>query len=214
MINGITLKVCGITSLNDAVAASGIGADYLGFIFHPDSPRYVSESRFQRMAGQLPFVRRVAVCVDPSPEDLTRLAGLKFDAFQVHCAHTTSRERMEAWANAAGAGRLWLAPRLPPEDQLADDWLPVADTFLLDTYHPDKAGGTGRTGDWGKFRRHMRAHPMKTWILAGGLHPDNVVAALDASGALFLDVNSGVESAPGVKSQERLFALWKALEGA
>ena len=98
----------------------------------------------------------------------------------------------------------WLAPKLPPGEDVPAAWLPLAKHFLLDTFHAQTFGGTGQTGDWPKFARHRRNHPDKTWILAGGLNPANVGAALRESGATFLDVNSGVETAPGVKDHNLL----------
>ena len=68
-------------------------------------------------------------------------------------------------------------------------------------------GGTGQTGDWAKFADHQQANPKRTWILSGGLNPENIGEALRASGARFVDVNSGVESAPGVKDREKLQRL-------
>ena len=96
------------------------------------------------------------------------------------------------------------APKLPPGEDVPAAWLPLAKHFLLDTFHAQTFGGTGQTGDWPKFARHRRNHPDKTWILAGGLNPANVGAALRESGATFLDVNSGVETAPGVKDHNLL----------
>lgn len=212
MINGITLKICGLTSVNDAIAAAGIGADYLGFIFHPESPRQVSEARFRRMAPQLPAMRKVAVLVEPEPARLERLLPFGFDAFQLHFRADHAAADLAVWQQLVGRERLWLAPQLPPEAVVHPDWLALADTILLDTFRAGKFGGTGQTGDWPQFRRHLEAHPDKTWILAGGLNPDNLNAAIEATDALFVDVNSGVESAPGVKDQEKLFALWRALE--
>lgn len=213
MIGGITLKVCGITSVNDAFSAIGVSADYLGFIFHPESPRHVTPAKYRTFSSQLPAtVRRVAVCVEPGPDDLRRLADLGFDTFQVHFRPDTPAETVLGWRAGVGPGRLWLAPKLPPAEDVRPEWLEAADTFLLDTFHPDKFGGTGQVGDWPKFKRHQAQHPGKTWILSGGLNPDNLAAALAATDALFVDVNSGVEESPGVKSQEKLFALWRALE--
>jgi phosphoribosylanthranilate isomerase len=103
-----------------------------------------------------------------------------------------------------GVERLWLAPKLPPERDVPPDLLPLAKFFLLDTFHAEKFGGTGLTGDWAKFARQQSAHPKNVWILSGGLNPENVGDALRESGAKFLDVNSGVESAPGVKDLEKL----------
>jgi len=212
MINGITLKVCGITSVNDAVSAAGVGADYLGFILHPSSPRHVSEAKFARMAPMLPLAKRVAVVVQPEVETLKRLATLGFDVFQVHFDATTPPDEIRAWADAVKPRQLWLAPRLPANEEVKAEWIELADAILMDTFHADKVGGTGQTGDWSKFKRHVAAHPQKTWILAGGLNPENINTAINATDALFVDVNSGVEESPGVKSQEKLFALWRALE--
>jgi phosphoribosylanthranilate isomerase len=212
MINGISLKICGLTSANDAIAAAGIGADYLGFVFHPDSPRHVGEARFRRMAAQLPAVRKVAVLMEPEPEQLARLAPLGFTAYQIHCREETAPAVLAAWLEAAGRARLWLAPQVTPETGLRPDWLAMADTFLLAPESVGKPRSTGKTDAWAGFRVYQQAHPDKTWILSGGLTPENVNAALEASDALFVDVNSGVESAPGEKDQEKLFALWRALE--
>jgi phosphoribosylanthranilate isomerase len=212
MINGILLKICGLTSVDDAIAAVGIGADYLGFIFHPESPRQVSEARFRRMAAQLPSSRKVAVLVEPEAGRLERLLPFGFDAYQLHFRAGVATATVAAWQKTVSRERLWLAPQLPPESEVHPDWLGLADTFLLDTFHAGKFGGTGQTGDWSKFRHHARAYPEKAWILAGGLTPENVNAAIAATDTLFVDVNSGVESAPGVKDQEQLFALWRALE--
>lgn len=207
MIGRITVKICGITRAEDAVAAAEVGADWLGFIFYPKSPRNVTAAQFDAMRANLPTVKKVAICVEPTPADLVRLAAMGFDAFQVHYAHTTPAQRIAAWAEAVGPSRLWLAPKLPPAEDVKIEWLPFAETILLDTFHAEKFGGTGQTGDWSKFKRHRMAHTDKTWILSGGLNPDNIAAAAAATGALFMDVNSGVESAPGRKSMERLVAL-------
>lgn len=212
MMNGITVKVCGITSPEDARTAGGFGADYLGFIFHPKSPRALTVEGFAGLRRSLPVAKKVAVVVEPTPADLARLTPLGFDAFQVHFKADQPVHHLAAWAETVGAARLWLAPKLAPEADLPTEWLAIAETFLLDTYHPEKFGGTGETGDWAKFKRHHAAHPGHTWILSGGLNPENVQAALSASGARFIDVNSGVESAPGRKDPAKLRALRFALD--
>lgn len=211
MIGRITLKICGITQVEDAVAAAEIGADWLGFIFHPSSPRNVTAALFDAMRAKLPAVKKVAVCVEPTPADLAQLAAFGFDAFQVHFAHTAPVHWIAAWAETVGLSRLWLAPKLPPGEDVKPEWLPLTQTFLLDTFHAEKFGGTGRTGDWAKFRRHTTVHPGKTWILSGGLSPSNVREAITATGVCFIDVNSGVESAPGLKDPAKLAALKTAL---
>ena len=214
MINGIRLKVCGLTSLVDADAADAVGADYLGFIFYPKSPRFVSLFQYQAMQERLPPRKRVAVSVEPTVEELAKQMELDFDFFQIHFNPQTAVETVAAWAGTVGASRLWLAPRLPPGAEISPELLPLAETFLLDTFHPDKMGGTGATGDWAKFKRYQQTYAGKRWILSGGLSPDNIAEAVTATGAKYLDVNSGVEQVPGIKSPAKLQALVLALHNA
>ncbi|MSU46921.1 MAG: phosphoribosylanthranilate isomerase [Lacunisphaera sp.] len=214
MINGIRLKVCGITSLVDADAADAVGADYLGFIFYAKSPRHAPLTQYQAMKERLPPRKKVAVSVNPSVADLAAQTKLGFDYFQVYFDPGTPASTLAAWAQMAGRARLWLAPRLPMGKDVQSEWLPLADTILLDTFHPDKPGGTGETGDWEKFKRHRETHPTKTWILSGGLNQHNIAGAVAATGAKFIDVNSGVEQAPGVKSPAKLKAFVHALHNA
>jgi len=214
MINGVRLKVCGLTSLVDADAADAVGADYLGFIFYPKSPRGITLTQYQAMKDRLPPRKRVAVTVEPSAVELAALAQQDFDRFQIHFSADTPVPTIAAWSHLAGRAQLWLAPKLPPGQDVKPEWLPLADTFLLDTFHADKFGGTGETGDWEKFKRHQGTHGTKTWILSGGLNATNIAAAVSATGAKFIDVNSGVEQAPGVKSPDKLKAFVLALHNA
>lgn len=214
MINGIRLKVCGLTSLVDADAADRIGADYLGFIFYPKSPRGITLTQFLAMKDRLPPRKKVAVCVEPVAADLAAYSAAGFDFFQIHFSADTPTYLIASWAETVGLARLWLAPKLPPGQDVKPEWLPLADTFLLDTFQADKFGGTGETGDWAKFKRHRDAHPAKHWVLSGGLNAGNIAAAVTATGAKFLDVNSGVEQAPGIKSPAKLQALVLALHHA
>ena len=214
MINGIRFKVCGITSLVDADAADAVGADYLGFIFYPKSPRWVSNPQYRAMRDRLPPRKKVAVSVEPSVADLAHQATLGFDFFQIHFNPQTPVVVIGSWVETVGLSRIWLAPRLPHEIDVYPEQLPLAATFLLDTFHPTKMGGTGETGDWAKFKRHREAHPGKTWILSGGLNPYNIGEAVTATGAKFIDVNSGVEQAPGIKSPAKLKAFVLGLHNA
>ena len=214
MINGIRLKVCGITSLVDADAADAVGADYLGFIFYPKSPRNVPLAQYQAMQDRLPPRKRVAVCVEPTAAELAALVTQGFDHFQIHFGTETPVATLMAWSQLTGRALLWLAPKLPPAQDVKPEWLPLADTFLLDTFQADKFGGTGETGDWTKFKRHREAHSAKHWILSGGLSPQNIAGAVTATGSKFIDVNSGVEQAPGIKSPAKLQALVLALHNA
>lgn len=212
MINGVTLKVCGITNLADAQAAAEIGADYLGFILHPKSPRYLTLPAYAALAPQLPAVKKVAVLVTPTRDALAEAVSLGFDFIQLHFPNETSFFEAATWSEIVPPARLWMAPRVPPGKELDHAFLPFADTFLVDTFHPDKFGGTGQTSDWAMFKHYVATQPRKTWILSGGLNPDNIASALAATGATFIDVNSGVESAPGVKDHAKFRALAAALK--
>ena len=215
MIDGIRLKVCGLTSLVDAEFADRVGADHLGFILHPESPRYLPLSQYRDMAARLPEGRRrVAVMVEPSSEQLAAALAANFDRFQIHHRADLSPEVINAWSLEVGRDRLWLAPKLPPGAELPAAVLAAAQTVLVDTYRPDAFGGTGRIGDWPRFAALRAAHPDHTWVLAGGLSPDNIAAALVESGAGFVDINSGVEAAPGLKDHAKLRALVLAIHRA
>jgi phosphoribosylanthranilate isomerase len=204
MIDGIRFKVCGLTSLVDAEFADRCGADFLGFIFHAKSPRGITTTQYAAMAARLPDRRKVAVSVEPTDERLAELADLGFDCFQIHHRPELAPEQVRAWAKRVGRDRLWLAPKVAPGAELPGVVLAAARTILVDTYHAEGFGGSGQTGDWGRFARLQAVHPDNTWILAGGLNPENIGDALRGSGTRFVDVNSGVESAPGVKDEAKL----------
>lgn len=214
MIAGIKIKVCGITRAEDARLAAELGIDYLAFNLHPQSPRYLELGRYAELVRELPVgLKRGAVMVEPTLDALDWAQEAGFDYFQIHARHDVSRGAVRGWSEAVGPANLWLAPKLPPGVPFPDAWLDLAETFLMDTFHAEGFGGSGRTGDWSGFMTRSRAHPEKTWVLAGGLGPDNLDIALAASGARFVDVNSGVEEAPGVKSPEKLRALAALLHG-
>jgi phosphoribosylanthranilate isomerase len=207
MINGIRLKVCGLTSLVDAERAARAGADFLGFILYAKSPRYLPLEQFRSMAPRLPGLKKVAVTVEPTLAELREIAAGGFDFVQVHFDAGAIPAGTAAWIAEVGSERLWLAPRLTPESDVPSAVLSMAGTFLFDAFVADKFGGSGKTADWTKFRRQREGHPGKTWILAGGLNPDNIGNALKASGADFVDLSSGIEAEPGIKDQAKLAAF-------
>lgn len=212
MIGDIRFKVCGLTRAEDARLATELGADFLGFILYPKSPRYLSLGDAAELArGAPPGPKRVAVMVEPTLDELDWAQESGFDRFQIHARADTPVAKVVGWSQAVGPRELWLAPKLPPGAAFPADWVPLADTFLVDTYHAEGFGGSGKTGDWSGFAALAASRPEKTWILAGGLSPENVTAARRQSGARFVDVNSGVERAPGVKDAVKLRALAEAL---
>ena len=215
MIDGVRLKVCGLTSLVDAEFADRAGADYLGFILAPESPRCLSLRQYRDMAPRLPEGRkRVAVLVEPSDETLGAVVDSGFDRVQIHFKMAVGEARAAAWSQRVGRERLWLAPKLPPDEDVPASLLDQAATVLMDTFHRGGFGGSGLTGDWGKFSRHRERFPQHAWVLAGGLNPTNIAEALTQSGANFVDVNSGVELAPGIKDHAKLRAFIVALHRA
>ncbi len=213
MIDGIRLKVCGLTTRADAEFAGQAGADYLGFNLHPASPRYLPLGNFHALAAHLPAGKNVAIAVEPTPEQLAELIAAGFAYFQLHFRHDLPAATVATWSRMVGVARLWLAPKLPPGIDVPPSLLALAESFLLDTFDPEIFGGTGRTGDWAKFARHQKSHPEKTWILSGGLNAENIAGALRQSGARFVDVNSGIESAPGVKDHAKLKSFADHLRG-
>jgi phosphoribosylanthranilate isomerase len=151
------------------------------------------------------------VTVEPTLEELWEISAAGFDLVQVHFDAGIFPSGAAAWVAEAGYERLWLAPRLRPDAEIPPAVLALAGTFLFDAFVADKFGGSGKTADWTRFRRQRAAQPDKTWVLAGGLKPENISVALKASGADVVDVNSGIEVAPGVKDQAKLTAFVERL---
>lgn len=214
MINGIKIKICGITSPGDADAAVASGADHLGFNIYPRSPRHAPLDQYLAMRRRLPPAKRVAVCIRPSATDLRELLAQDFDYFQMNFPADTKMQLLQRWTEIIGPRRLWLAPRLTGIADIEPEWLPLADTFLLDTCHADRSMLMGLACDWSKFKRHRERYPAKQWILTGGLDPENIGRVINSSGAEFIDVNSGVEQAPGIKSPAKLKAFSHTLQRA
>lgn len=205
MIEGIQFKVCGLTRALDAQAAAEAGADYLGFIFYPKSPRHIRLQRFRDIQPKLPNIPKVAVVVAPDLYTLAQLEGAGFDFFQIHFPIGLSEE-VDAWSKLVGKERLWLAPKIPPGVTLDPALLDRAGAVLWDAFKPssDVYGGTGTQSDWDSFKEMRLRHPGTKWILAGGISPENAAEALAATGATCLDFNSSLEIEPGVKDLERI----------
>lgn len=211
MIRPVQIKVCGLTRESDIEQALQLGADYCGIIVYPKSPRAVSMERAADLIQQVPVGKRVMVDVETSTEALAQARDLGFDYYQIHASLDVGLATLAAWSGIVGRERLWIAPRIPPGAAFPTAVLEFADTVLVDTYSKTQAGGTGQTGDWSKFAALSTTYPNTNWILAGGLGPDNVVEALAATGAHHFDINSGVESTPGLKDLEKLKAAFRAL---
>ena len=210
MIGKARIKVCGITRAADAATALAQGADFLGVNCWPGSPRCVPAAARANLLREIPATKRVAVTVNPSVAEAKALLAEGFALVQAHFDPSKAECDPKALSAALSPARLWLAPKLADGAAWPADLIPLAVGFVHDAHAKDAFGGTGKRADWERFRQLRQAHPGVTWILAGGLASDNVAAAL-ASGADFLDLNSGIELAPGLKSAEKLSATAEAL---
>jgi phosphoribosylanthranilate isomerase len=193
----VRIKICGITNKEDALAAAHFGADALGFVF-ATSPRKVSAESARNIIKALPlFVTTVGVFVDEDPERVSSIASLcGLDILQLHGSESVDYcSRFDR--------RVIKAVRMQSRDELKNlsKYVDAVDGLLLDTYVPDKLGGTGITFDWklaAEAKRYGRI------ILAGGLNPENVAAAISVVKPYAVDASSGLERSPGVKDHKKM----------
>lgn len=211
MSHPVQIKVCGLTREEDVDLALSLGADYFGFILYPKSPRGLTLERAAELAARVPAGKRVMVDVETSSDALAHARDAGFDYFQIHSGLQVEQATLAGWSGLVGKERLWLAPRVTPEDTFPEACLEFADTLLIDTFAKNQVGGTGKVGDWARFNQLKEAHPQTHWILAGGLSPANVLEAVVSTSADHLDINSGVESAPGVKDEAKLREVFRML---
>lgn len=198
------VKICGLTRQDDLDAAVGAGADAIGLVFHPASPRAVTLDQAARLCARLPpFVAAVGLFVDATePEIRGILDRVPLDLLQFHGE--------EPPGLCAGFGRRWIkAIRMRPGLDLAAQARTYrgAAGLLLDAFDPVLAGGTGRTFDWGRVPDDMDL-PI---VLAGGLRPDNVAEAIRRVRPFAVDVSGGVESAKGVKDAAKILAFMQGV---
>jgi phosphoribosylanthranilate isomerase len=200
------VKVCGITRLEDGQNAISLGASFLGFILFEGSPRYIDPETARKIWHELNPSQTfsVAVVVDPDPSFLREICQWGFDFFQLHFLGSVDPDRISEWSEIVGSENLWLAPKLHPSDSFPEQLLPFADTFLMDAYSEEKFGGTGEVSDWKGFGNLKARFPSKTWVLAGGLSPQNLSDALCETSATRIDLNSGIESEPGMKDFSKM----------
>lgn len=196
------IKICGITNTEDALAAANYGADALGFIGVSASPRYVTASAYDEISRALPvFVKRVIVV--NKPEDANYYSA---DYIQ-HYADSDDMSRFQRGElSRIRAFRIRAAVSL---QELAD-YPDTVGAVLLDTYHDSKLGGSGEVFDW-RLAQEAKRLTEKPIILAGGLTPGNVQAALDAVQPYAVDVSSGVESASSIKDHAKVKSFIRAV---
>lgn len=194
------VKICGITDREGLVAAIDAGADMIGFVFYPPSPRHLEDEVAAQLAGMCPpHIERIALMVDPDDARLERsLAAVSPHRLQLH-GHETS-ERVAEIAHRTNRPIIKALAIAQPDDLAQTrNYAGSADWFLFDAKPADKElpGGNGKVFDWSVLDAYDGQRP---WMLSGGLTPDNVAAAIEQTGAPMVDVSSGVEDAPGRKS--------------
>ncbi|OYT71109.1 MAG: hypothetical protein CFK49_05495 [Armatimonadetes bacterium JP3_11] len=212
------VKICGLTNLHDAQTALQAGADALGFLFVGSSPRYLphhsphwqewlTEIRNQRRRrAEPPQLALVMSALEELPT-----AWYLFDAIQWVVPEGASTGDADALRELTKLP-LWIALRLPPTLSVDDalevmrSWTPYAERFVIDTYHPNQLGGTGVVQDWRRAAQ-ICMHAPKRVVLAGGLTPENVAAAVRTVRPAGVDVSSGVEAQVGRKDPAKVQAF-------
>lgn len=204
----VRVKICGITSATDALTAVAAGADALGFMFYPPSPRYLTVDAARAITRELPpFVARVGVFVDADEDRIVEtVKRVGLDTVQLH-----GSESAEFAARLTGC-RVIKAMRM--EGPAALERLAGFREFswLLDSYVAGSFGGTGQTFNWDLACEAVRRGGRV--ILAGGLTVDNVARAVAAVGPYAVDVSSGVEVSPGRKDPAKVREFIAAAKGA
>ena len=201
----VEVKICGLTREADVDAAIQAGADMVGFVFFPPSPRSVDIARAAELAARVPAgVLKVALSVDADDAllaEITETVGA--DMMQLHGHETPERAQairamfglpvMKAMAIAAREDVVRARAYEPAVDRLMFDAKPPADAT--------RPGGNALAFDWQLIAGETWSKP---WVLAGGLTPENVTEAVRVSGAVSVDVSTGVEDAPGIKNADKI----------
>ncbi len=201
------VKICGITNTQDAMLAVEQGADALGFVFYPPSPRHVSMDLAAGIIAELPpFVTTVGLFVNAEREEIACAIELaKIDLIQFH--------GNESADYCATHGRPWIkAIRMRDDvdlEQAAMDYTD-ASALLLDAYTPGIPGGTGESFDWDRIPAELS----RKIILAGGLTPDNVTEAICRSRPYAVDVSGGVEASKGIKDAHKMVRFMRGVRVA
>ncbi|TLM76118.1 phosphoribosylanthranilate isomerase [Microbulbifer harenosus] len=201
------VKICGITSVDDALLAVDAGADALGLVFYPPSPRNVTPEQAAEIARAVsPFVVLTGLFVNAHPEQVEAvLQQVPLNLLQFHGDENAPycRQFRRPYIKA-----LRMRPELDPVEVMAG--FPDARGILLDAYRKGVPGGTGDTFDWQRVPRDSG----RQIILAGGLTPENVASAVAAAHPQAVDVSGGVEASPGRKDAAKVTAFIRAARAA
>lgn len=199
-VNSIRVKICGITSVADALSSVEAGADAIGLVFYPPSPRNVNVELARRISRAVgPFVTVTGLFVDAEPayiEAIVQQVPLNLLQFHGHERPEFCQRFQRPYIKA-----------IPMRDEvdLTAQFAAYsqASGFLLDAYKPGLPGGTGAIFDW----RRVPRDPPRPIVLAGGLEPSNVTEAINTTNPYGVDVSSGVEQSPGIKDPHKVKAF-------
>lgn len=199
------VKICGITRVEDGLAAAQLGADAIGLVFYPSSPRHVTIDQARVIAQSLPpFVTRVGLFVDAEEEDIrTAVEAVRLDVLQFHGNERAETCRAFGWPYIKA---LRMADSIDLYAKQND--YPDAIGLLLDAHVPYVPGGSGDSFDWNRVPRDLR----KPVILAGGLTASNIKDAIMRVRPFAVDVSSGVEKAPGIKDADKIAAFIQSVK--
>ena len=200
----IAVKICGITSLKDVEMAVNYSVSAIGMIFCPDSPRYVDPTEVEQWIERIPdSVKKVGVFVNEQIDTINNITRqLKLEFIQLH------GDESPEFCNGI------IRPVIKVF-RVGDDFDAIVlneydvHGFLFDTYKKGNPGGTGTRFNWDLIANLKTETPI---ILSGGLTPENVLNGIEAVNPAAVDVNSGVESVPGVKDEEKIKELFSVLE--
>lgn len=194
----VKVKICGITNIEDALAAVDYGADVLGFIFFDKSPRYIAPEKAKEIISSLPpFVTTAGVFVNEGPARIKEIMGTSgLNILQLHGEETP--DACEVWHRVIKAFRVRDFTDLKPFESYR------VSAFLLDTYTPESFGGTGQTFNWDIA---VEAKRFGRIVLSGGLNPDNVEKAIRWVNPYAVDVCSGIEKGKGKKDLGKMRAF-------
>ena len=199
------VKICGITSITDALDAANAGADALGFVFYAKSSRFVTPKQAAEICAALPpFITTVGLFLNADTDQVTEtLSEVNLDLLQFHGNESPEFCRSFNRPYIKALGTDGLQNFAGHADQYHD-----ALGILVDSHVLGKAGGTGQTFDW-KLLPKSYAKPI---ILAGGLNPENIAEAIRETSVYAFDLSSGVESSPGIKSKAKIDALMREVK--
>ncbi|NNF58070.1 MAG: phosphoribosylanthranilate isomerase [Rhodothermaceae bacterium] len=205
------VKLCGITRLEDARYAAAVGADFLGFIQYPDSPRYIEPAKAKEIIEWVVGPEPVGVFVNQAPEAINaRCAEVGFRLAQLH-GHESPEDCAAVEVPVIKAFRVQHDASSEQLRYLIEPYRDVVDFILLDTHKTSLWGGTGESFNWRLARELASEYDL---FLAGGIDAENVAEAIATMRPYAVDLSSSVEASPGVKDFDKLADFFDAYHAA